>query len=66
MPFHRKKSDCHTHFYSVCNSVWIALMIQAARISETSFYFNKTTRRYNPESCHPQHYGYLNNKQTCT
>jgi hypothetical protein len=27
-------------------------MIETLRISETSVYFNETTRRYNPEGCH--------------
>jgi hypothetical protein len=29
-----------------------ALMMEAVRTSETSVCFNKTTRRYIPESCH--------------
>jgi hypothetical protein len=29
-----------------------ALMIVAVRASETSVYFNETTRRYIPEGCH--------------
>jgi hypothetical protein len=29
-----------------------ALMMEAVRTSETSIYFNETTRRYIPEGCH--------------
>jgi hypothetical protein len=35
----------------------IALMIEAARISETLENFCQTTRRYNPEDSHPQFEG---------
>jgi hypothetical protein len=28
------------------------LIMEAVRTSETSVYFNETTRRYNPEGCH--------------
>jgi hypothetical protein len=31
---------------------WIALMMGAVRTSETSLYFNDTTRRYIPQGCH--------------
>jgi hypothetical protein len=33
---------------------FIALMMDAVRTSETSVYFNETTRRYIPEGCHLQ------------
>jgi hypothetical protein len=33
-------------------SIIIALMMQSARTSETSVYFNETTRRYMPEGSH--------------
>jgi hypothetical protein len=32
---------------------FIALMMEAITTSKTSVYFNTTTRRYIPESCHP-------------
>jgi hypothetical protein len=31
--------------------LFIALMVEAVRMSETSVYFNETTRRSIPESC---------------
>jgi hypothetical protein len=33
----------------------IALMMEAVHTSETSVYFNETTRRYIPEGCHLQY-----------
>jgi hypothetical protein len=35
-----------------CSLVQVSLIIQAVRISETSVYFNVTTRCYITESCH--------------
>jgi hypothetical protein len=40
-------------FRGACAS--IALIMEAVRISETSIYFNETTRRFIPEGCHRQH-----------
>jgi hypothetical protein len=37
--------------YTTVQSIVIALM-EVLRTSETSIYFNETTRRYIPESCH--------------
>jgi hypothetical protein len=34
-------------------------MMEAVRISESSVYFNETTRRYIPESCHLQTFNSL-------
>jgi hypothetical protein len=33
---------------------FITMMMEAVRTSETSVYFNETTRRYIPEGCHLQ------------
>jgi hypothetical protein len=33
-------------------SLFIDLMMEPVRTSETSVYFNETTRRYIPEGCH--------------
>jgi hypothetical protein len=38
----------------VHNMSSIAVMTEAVRTSETSVYFNKTSRRYIPEDCHLQ------------
>jgi hypothetical protein len=35
-------------------TLFITLMVKAARTSETSVYFNETTWRYNPEGYHLQ------------
>jgi hypothetical protein len=43
--FFRKLFFCHTHFL-------IALMMEAARTSETLVTFYQTTGRYNPEDSH--------------
>jgi hypothetical protein len=39
--------------------LFIALMMEALRASETSVYFNGTTRRYIPESCDLQQVVYV-------
>jgi hypothetical protein len=36
----------------VGRGLFIALMMEALRTSESSFYFNETTRRHIPEGCH--------------
>jgi hypothetical protein len=38
--------------YYLYNQIDMALMVVAIHTSETSVYFNKTTRRYVPESFH--------------
>jgi hypothetical protein len=40
------------HIFEVLSLIRFALMIEAARTSETFLNFNQTTRHYNPEDSH--------------
>jgi hypothetical protein len=53
---------CDPVSHQVCGmSSFIALLMEAVFISETSVYFNEATRRYIPEASHlyPRRYGTL-------
>jgi hypothetical protein len=41
----------HWAIYNLKKIAFIALMTEAVRTSETSVYFNETTRHYIPEGC---------------
>jgi hypothetical protein len=51
--YHRFRGPCCLHHQGD------ALMMEAARTSETLVNFYQTTRRYNPENSHPRDYKLL-------
>jgi hypothetical protein len=53
MCFPQNDMPCLTHSKQLKKKYFIVLMTDVVRISETSVYFNETTRRY-PEGCHLQ------------
>jgi hypothetical protein len=57
--YQRFGSSCYGHHQGVLAATLIALMMQAARTSETLINFYRTTQRYNTEDSHLQMWRYF-------